>query len=266
MKMTVGQIKSARRTLEVFEMFATVQRPLSVTAISKHTGMPQSSTSELLQSLVMLGYLDHDSRARTYYPTLRIGILSAWMYQRHEQFGDIPAQMSEVAETTGENVILAMRNGINSQYVLGQQAGRPNEYCVENGEIKPLTSCASGWALMAYESDLEIGKIIRRVQAEAECELHRKLAPRALEEVKRFREVGYAISSGHSKDGVSGVAIRLRLPAGRNQLALSVSGPIDRIKSKKIDILNALCTFSKKLGKSQISLVPQDHQSSVVTQ
>ncbi len=253
--MTIGQIKSARRTLEVFEMFATVQKPLSVTAIAKRMSMPQSSTSELLQSLVTLGYLDHDVQARTYYPTLRIGILSTWMYQRHEQFGDIPAQMSEVAEATGENVLLAMRNGINSQYVLGQLSGRPNEFCVENGELKPLTSCASGWALLAYESDQEIGKIVRRVQAEAECELHRRTASCALEGVKRFRERGYAMSRGHSKEGVSGVAIRLRQPGSRTQLALSVSGPIERIEKKKTEILNALCAFNSKLNHDRISLV-----------
>ncbi len=254
--MTVGQIKSARRTLEIFEMFATVQRPLSVTAIAKRMEMPQSSTSELLQSLVNLGYIDHDARERTYYPTLRIGILSTWIYQRHRQFGNIPAQMSEVAELTGENVILAMRNGINSQYVLGQHAGHFDEFCVENAESKPLTSCASGWALMAYESDLEIGKIVRRVQAEAQCELHRKLASCALQEVKRFRERGYAMSSGHSKEGISGIAIRLRQHSGRTPLALSVSGPIDRIAENKTLILNALCEFGKKLNREAISLVP----------
>ena len=109
---------------------------------------------------------------------------------------------------------------------------------------------------MAYESDLEIGKIVRRVQAEAQCELHRKLASCALEEVKHFRERGYAMSSGHSKEGISGIAIRLRQHSGRTPLALSVSGPIDRIAANKTKILNALCEFSKKLNRDAISVVP----------
>ena len=61
----VRTIKSAERTLALFEMFSLYQRPLGVGEISKALDIPQPSVSMLVRNLAGLGYLEHDRAART---------------------------------------------------------------------------------------------------------------------------------------------------------------------------------------------------------
>lgn len=248
--MTTGHIKSAKRALELFELYAAVQRPLSVTEVSRKMEMPQSSTSELLQSLVSLGYLDHDMVSRTFYPTIRIFLLGTWIHMRHERAGRLPALVMGAAEKTGETVLLSMPNGINSQSVLVHVGFEPDVLRVHSGFSRPLTCCASGWALLSSRSDEEIGKIIRRVIAESENPHWRKTAGDAAEGVRRFRELGYARTRGHSREGLSGIALRLPDVGDRTEFAISVAGPTDRIEEKEPLILEALQELKREIAAS----------------
>jgi len=73
-------VKSAARVLEVFECFDRVQRPASVTEIARVLGYPQSSTSELLRSLVAPGYLESEPEdRRSCSPTARLPLPGAWL-------------------------------------------------------------------------------------------------------------------------------------------------------------------------------------------
>ena len=240
--MTIGNVKSAKRTLELFEMFALVQKPLSITEIANEMSMPQSSTSELVQSLVSLGYLDHDHETRTFYPTLRISLLSTWIHERSNHAGQLPALMNALYERTGESVSISMRNGIYTQYVLSQNPVVLN-FKLDGSVRKPLACCASGWTLLSRESDAEIGRIIRRTIAETDVELWRDSARIAEAEIRSYRKRGYAYSSGHSGSDMAGIAVRLRDTDARMPLALVVAGPVERIAEKQDDIVNALGEF-----------------------
>ena len=238
--MTTGPVKSARRVLELLEMYAAVQHPLTVTEISRHMEMPQSSTSEMLQSLVSMGYLDHDTNARTYYPTIRVSLLGTWIGMRDQRAGRMPAIVSRMTEKTGETVLLTMRNGIFSQIILGQDHNTPQLMAVETRNTNPLACCASGWSLLANKSDEEIGKIIRRTTSEVENPHWRKTAPDALDGARNYRKNGYAQTRGHSKPDSAGIAIRLPDTDQRMEFAISVVGPVSNIEEKKNSILDAL--------------------------
>src|SRR5438128_581128 len=80
--MTDTLIKSTRRTLQIFDLFAEIRRPAKVTEIYQRLHLPQSSTSKLLKSFAMQGYLQYDKEARTYVPTLRTAILSGWLHDQ----------------------------------------------------------------------------------------------------------------------------------------------------------------------------------------
>ena len=72
-------IKSVGRVFELLELFDEVRRPVSVTEVARALGIPQSSTSALLRSMVTLGYCEVDATARRYVPTARVTILGSWL-------------------------------------------------------------------------------------------------------------------------------------------------------------------------------------------
>ncbi|PCJ33895.1 MAG: transcriptional regulator, partial [Cellvibrionales bacterium] len=65
-------VKSVARTCETLVFFDEMRRPLTVVEISKQLGYPQSSTSALLKSLVKLGFLAHDAKRKSYFPTEQV--------------------------------------------------------------------------------------------------------------------------------------------------------------------------------------------------
>ncbi|HPF22436.1 MAG TPA: IclR family transcriptional regulator [Hyphomonas sp.] len=240
-------IKSAQRTLFLFELFATYQTPLTISDISLKLQLPQSSTSVLVRTLVTLGYLSCDSKNRTYYPTPRITLLGTWMLRRHEATGNIPKLLAEIAQATGESVVLAMRNGIYAQYLLAQTGPDPLRLHVETGLQRPLACSAAGWALLGLVSDTEIGRLVRRTVAEAPDPLWKKTAPAALEHIKATRSQGYAMSNGETTRGAG--AIAMMLPSSKNiiPLAAAVGGPLERIREKEELIRHALQDLGREI-------------------
>ena len=246
-------IKSAERTLLLFELFAAEQRRMTVSEISVGMGMPQSSTSVLLKSLASLGYLDYNRKLRSYYPTLRIALLGTWIRRRHRRSSRIPRLLARIAGVTGESAVLALRNGIYAQYVLAQQGNDPLRLHVESGMRRPLACCASGWALLSFDRNEEIGRIIRRTQAEAPKELWRNTAQNAVEQVQLVRKRGYAFSNGETTRGAGAISILLPALPDQTPLAAGVGGPIERILEKQDLILETLHDLAKDISSQEVN-------------
>jgi hypothetical protein len=70
-------VKSAERVLKILEFFDDIQARATVMDIADTLGLPQSSTSSLLKSLVTLGYLEYEPSNRTYLPTGRVALLGS---------------------------------------------------------------------------------------------------------------------------------------------------------------------------------------------
>ena len=66
-----NKAKIANRVIEVFDFFDENHTEATVMDIVRRYGRPQSSTSELLSSLVNLGLLYKDPQTRSYSPTWR---------------------------------------------------------------------------------------------------------------------------------------------------------------------------------------------------
>src|ERR1700687_5568027 len=80
--MTQRSIKSAERTLRLFELFARRQERLTVGEIARGLCIPQPSASMLLNNLTEMGYLEYDRFDRSYAPTIRVTLLGSWIEPR----------------------------------------------------------------------------------------------------------------------------------------------------------------------------------------
>lgn len=252
------KIKSSERTLALFEFYSLEQRPLSIKEIADGLGMPQSSTSVLVQSLVELGYLEKDDKARTFYPTLRISLLSSWMGRQHRRAGQLPNLVYEVSKVTGESTILTMRNGIYSQYLIAHPGRSPNRAIVESGQLYPLACCATGWCLLTLESKANLDKIVRRTVSEAKEEYWRQSAKHAAENVAQTQRQGYAFSKGETVQGLGAFAILLPSIPGAYATAAGVGGRIQRIENKKdliLEALDNLATSVRQLAKQHEPMI-----------
>lgn len=161
-----GLVKSAGRVLQIFEVFDNLQRPASVTEISRALSIPQSSTSVLLKSMVELGYLAYGSADRMFRPTSNVALLGTWIDQSLIGNSSLLREARGLAESTGCAVIVATRNQVHAQYahVAVTEAVASNAF---KGMRAPLTTSALGLMLIADLPDAEVRRIALRAGVEA---------------------------------------------------------------------------------------------------
>ena len=201
-------VKSARRALEVVELLEKLQRPASVADISTRLGYPQSSTSGLLSGLRRLGYLRYDGASRTYSLSLRVALIGSNLHFGGYTTSSVFNLIKRIHDVTHLSTALITRSEIYMQYVYTIRGEEIDLVGYEPGRLLPLCSTAGGIALLSSCSDTEIGKIVRRINAEgAERELVRQDA--VMDEVAQFRERGWISISSRVFGSVGSVAMRL---------------------------------------------------------
>ena len=139
-------IKTAARTCEVFEYFQEVQRPLQQKDFVVRFGYPASSTSALLKSLVVLGYLEYNLGGRTYFPTMRMTSVVGWIERARFGNGSVLPAMQRLYEATAETVTLGLQSDLHAQYVYQIASTLSVPYPRTRQTIRPLAAsqnCAS---------------------------------------------------------------------------------------------------------------------------
>lgn len=187
-------IKSAGRAVQILELFDVLQRRACVTEISSLLGYPQSSTTMLLRSLVTMGYLNYDSRMRTYVTSKRVALLGKWAASDMVGDGSITRVMRRVNERTGQAVVLATRSGQMARYIHVIQATASVRLFVVQGSVRPLVRSGTGYALLSLMPDPDVRRLIMRTNAEGGVEGELVRMSEVLENVQQVRERGYALT------------------------------------------------------------------------
>lgn len=235
-------VKSAERTLALFELFSLKQRPMQVGEISRELGIPQPSASMLVRNLSNLGYLAHDRAARTYVPTIRIMLLGDWINRRFSDGKALERRLSDIVAQMGETVLLAIQNGVYSQYIRVQMPEKP-DLAVQSGLLRPITCTSAGRVLLSLKTDHEIESIVRHCNAEFADERLQVRPSHMLSMVQRVRELGYSETAGDMTAGRSVIAMPFFAGSDRTPMAIGVGGTIANISMKRDIILSALGEF-----------------------
>ncbi|MGE3143156.1 MAG: IclR family transcriptional regulator [Hyphomonadaceae bacterium] len=239
--MSVRAIKSAERTLALFELFSVRESRLTVGEAARELGIPQPSASMLLRYLADLGYLDYQRATRTFGPTIRVLLLGSWISQRFREAGGLATSLEEFQQAIGgETVFFAIQNGPALQYIASIETERPGKLRVSAGMLRTLTCSAGGRALLSTKSDEEVRGWLRRCNAEAKEERLRVRDGEFMRLMQRVRAQGYATTEGDSIPGVSAIAAPMPSPLGDMALALGAGGPSKRIAEKRETIIAAL--------------------------
>ncbi len=168
---TANKAKIARRVVEVLEFFDEHHREATVMDLVRRYERPQSSTSELLSSLVELGILYKDPVDRTYRPTPRAALLGTQTQCPAMRDGRLVGLMERLRAQTGLPVALFGLVGVEVQVFARFSAGRPGakagEEKIAGGQSEKLTISVAGQLLMAALSRPQRAGIVRRLNAEA---------------------------------------------------------------------------------------------------
>ncbi len=222
-------VKSASRTLHVFEAFAEAGSLLSLAELSRAMSIPRSSCLALLRTLVSRGYL-YRIGTNGYYPTRKLQSMAEVIARCDPLVDRVLPIMTSLRDQTKETVILGKRKEEGVICVVVVESEQTIRYSARPGDFKPLHSSASGKVLLAALGEEERHSLLKRLQLVL-------ITPRTIASLRALED-DLSVGSARGWQYVEGEnvphVISIAAPVNLNGeiYALSVTGPIHRMKDE----------------------------------
>jgi len=223
------EVKLVARTLDLFELFAHEQRPLSLTELSRGLDVPMSSTLALVRTLTVKGYLYEIRRRGGYYPTRKMGGMCSEIEALDPLLEMVRPFLVGLRDKCGETVVIGKRAGIHVIYLDVVHSLQAIRYTSLPGDLRPIQFNSIGKVLFSVMDADEQRNLISKLDWP-------KITPRTLASKKSFmrdieviRERGWASNLGESVPDLAAIAMAFELNS--EHYGVSIVGPIARMEA-----------------------------------
>jgi DNA-binding IclR family transcriptional regulator len=217
----------------VLEFSRTDQDEVTVSTLSRRTGLAKSKISRILATFRDAGWLEQNPKSRAY----RVG-LKAYAFGGRFLHGSSLAReagsiLRTVADRSGFGSALCVLDGLDPLYIMGVEGPVSVDFGSHVGSYFPIHATAPGRVLLAFSDSSTIGRILR------EPRMRSMPTRRAwnIREIRRdiavIREVGYAVSRGDRRPGVAGIAVPVFGPDQTILASLSISYALTMVPGTK---------------------------------
>ncbi|MEM0987634.1 MAG: helix-turn-helix domain-containing protein [Pseudomonadota bacterium] len=226
-------VKSAVRVLDIFEAFEAQQRALTISELVDLLQIPQSSMSTLIKSLVAKGFVEYEAQTRRYRPSIRLAFVGNWVLGSTDVVARLHTLAQRLHDETGETVLIGAENGLYLQYLSLVVSPHTLRFALHPGLKRPIHRSGLGIMLLSRKQDAEIGRLVRRYNAEFSDEAEDRSTPsEVMERVARARQQGWFFSSNLAIQGGASLATQLPLPRDHGTLAIGFGGPVTLLTEK----------------------------------
>jgi len=222
-------VKTAGRTLDLFEAFAREGKPLSLSQLARAIDAPVSSCFGIVRTLEARGYLYEVKARGGFYPT-RLLFEQARVIASHDPLAErfVPL-LEKLRDQTGETVLLSKRLDRQAVYLVVLDSLHSIRYSPKVGEFRPLHASASGKALLGsltpvLRNEMLSGMKLPRVTS-------RTITSRAALEadLEQGRARGWYVTYGETVADLMAVAVAVTLSGETYSVALA--GPMHRMET-----------------------------------
>jgi len=233
-------MKTATRTVAVFEAFAECRRPLTLTELAHALRVPISSCFGLVRALENRGYLHSTNAQKALYPTRRM-LQTAQIISAHEPVvARLTPQLARLRDKTRETVILGQMHASGSKVIYldileGPQTVR---YTAGIGDLKPLHSSAIGKALLATLPAARLDALLKKLQLTRVTAQTLTTIDALKADLEAGRTRGYQMTRGENVADVAAIALAVTV-SGRT-FGVAVAGPIHRMDAEIAHYAEAL--------------------------
>jgi IclR family acetate operon transcriptional repressor len=197
-----SQVKSATRTLDIIEYVVAHGRPLVAQEIAVALGIPVSSLSYLLSTLVERDYLAREGRRYSAGPGL----------ERLQAKGGRPSLAERAAPLVrtirlqlNETTSFWVRSGWEVEAIVTESSEQALRYSVAAGQRLPLHALAGGKALLAVTPEDELDRYFaetERTRFTPATVISEKALRRELADIRR---TGFALTDEEFSLGIRGI-------------------------------------------------------------
>ena len=239
-KMNDATVKSAARAFEVLEHFRIGRQPRSMSEIATSLDYPLSSTTVLLKTLVKLGYLNFDRRARVYFPTTKVASLGEWIPKVLFGSGQVIEAMNDLHAETGEGIFLGTKNDVYLQYIQTKLSIHALRFHIDEGTIRPITRSVAGMVLLSTLPQEKLENTVRRANIATQNTAERVKLADIQARIAEIRKQGYGYVEDLPFEGGATLAMILPVLVQGQPICLALGGVTDRFRKNHDRYLSAL--------------------------
>ncbi|WP_163849547.1 IclR family transcriptional regulator [Pseudooceanicola aestuarii] len=243
MDYTISSVDRALRMLE-----ALADNPGSgVTELAAATGCTKSQTFRLLFTLEARGFVTKDADRR-YTLGFRAMLLGDQARRQSRLIAAAEPFLHELYDRLRENVLLLVRDGLNSVCILLRSSPDPDQIFAQVGRHGPLYAGGGPKVLLAHaRQDIQDAVLEGEMQAFTDGTIRDPDVLRSL--LDQIRRDGWTISEGELDLHKCSVAAPVRDASGMVIAALSVTGAADRLRDTlRTETRDALVSASGRLS------------------
>jgi len=231
-------VKTAGRTLDLFEAFAKAQTPLSLSELARALNAPPSSCFNLIRALQARGYLYSVQPRRQLYPTRRLFEVARAIVAGEPWMARIEPVLAQLRDHTRETAILGKRQGDQVIYLQVIEGPQSIRYSSQAGDLKPLHSSAIGKALLGALEPTELTVLLKQLPLPRVTEATITDRNLLLADLEHGRRQGYSVTTGENVADVMAVATTVRL--GGDVYGIAIAGPVHRMTDNLAGHVSAL--------------------------
>jgi IclR family acetate operon transcriptional repressor len=216
-----SQVKSATRTLDIIEYVVAHPRPLVAQEIATALGIPVSSLSYLLATLVERDYLVREGRRYSPGP----GLERLQMHAEAYTLADRAAPLVRTLRVQlNETASFWVREGWEVEALVTESSEQALRYAVPIGNRMPLHPLASGKALLAKLSDDQLDRYFAETERQRFTPSTISAEKALRKEIAEIRRTGFSWADEEFSLGIIGIG-RAVTTNGDTIGALSVAIP-----------------------------------------
>jgi IclR family pca regulon transcriptional regulator len=220
-------ISGFAKGLSVIEAFDAANARLSITDISRITGLERATARRCLLTLAELGYADYDGKFFTLSPRiLRLG---------HSYLSSTPLPrlmqpfLDQLSEKTGESASASVLDGNEIVYIARASHKRVMSINLNPGSRLPAYCSSMGRVLLAAMAEDEARRILENSNRKANTPQTKTTLADLMQELQHVREQGYAVIDQELEIGLCSIAIPVRNMRGATVAAINVGAQAARV-------------------------------------
>lgn len=233
------------RTLAIFEVFAQEKQELSNSQVARALGIAETSSLDLLHTLVEEGYLLRTPTSRRFYPTRKFVTLARKLGDNDPLNSIASEVVEELVQRTSETALCGRIEKGAVEIIALREGKHELRYIQRVGGRIALHASALGKALLS---------LLPEAQAKSQLELKglKKITPETcvdmnalLDEIRTVSQRGWSAVFDEGVEGVGAFAVAGFI--GTEPIAFSLAGLSDRLSRNQDSYLNALLDIKSRL-------------------
>ena len=251
-----GEPLEGEKNVQIVHRIATVLRAfgdqglLGITDLAQVTGLPKSTTHRLVNALVNEGLLVQDEDSHKYALSLHVTALGASILSSHSVRKTARPILMELRDQTRESVHLAVLEGMESVIIDTEDSYFFVRAVNVPGQHLPAHAVSTGKVLLAYQWEVQLREMLSKVSLTRYTDRTITDTRQLLEELRKVRAHGYAISNGELEEGIDAVAAPIFDHFNSVVAAVSIGGPSERCQPKQAELIDAVTRAGQLISQT----------------